>query len=138
MSRTTSRISPELDELSSDLFGRGLDALADGEELGVQVAIQYTNGKTAGFSFTDDGIEACLYGARQEIKHARDAARYALVYEGAIADEQGSYQPALLMEFAEKGRAAYSAYSLVDGIGEGDAFGWTEPAAAGEVENLLD
>ena len=41
------------------------------------------------------------------------------------------------LEFGERGWRSYSAYSLVDGIGTGDGFTWTDPAPAGEVPPLL-
>ena len=66
-----------------------------------------------------------------------DPVRYALAYEGAVADERGAYQDAVLLEFGERGRTSFSAFSLVDGKGTGDNFAWTDPAPAGEVENLL-
>ena len=59
------------------------------------------------------------------------------MYEGAIADAEGTYQDALILEFGEKNYRSFSAYSLVDGKGEGEGFTWTEPAPAGELEPLL-
>ena len=65
------------------------------------------------------------------------ARRYAITYEGAVADETGAYADALLLEFGERGYRSYSAYSLVDGRGTGDGFTWTDPAPAGEMPPLL-
>ena len=106
-------ISPELDELSSELMGDAFDILADGGELNVRLVVE-----DAG-----QGLGNPL--------------RYALVYEGAIADAEGAYQDALILEFGEKNYRSFSAYSLVDGKGEGEGFTWTEPAPAGELEPLL-
>ena len=105
-------------------------------------------GHVASYTFADDGPEECLEGARKKVRDlARshgdsgaklgDPMRYALAYEGAVADERGAYQDAVLLEFGERGRTSFSAFSLVDGKGTGDNFAWTDPAPAGEVENLL-
>ena len=130
-------VSPELDDLSSTLMGQAFDVLAEGVELNVILAVEDAAGNVASYTFADDGPEECLEGARKKVRDlARscgDAAaklgapvRYALAYEGAVADERGAYQDAV-----------FSAFSLVDGKGEGDNFAWTDPAPAGEVENLL-
>ena len=142
------RISPELDELSCDLMGVALDRLADGEEVNALLVVADAQGNAVDFEFADDSLEACLTGARGKV-HALvrgkgDASLglgkphyYALCYEGAIADEDGHYADALIMEFGEHGRQAYSAYSLFEGRGAGEDFAWTDPAPAGEVDNLL-
>ena len=141
-------ISPELDELSSELMGDAFDILADGGELNVRVVVEDEARNVASYEFADDGPEALLDGAHRRIvalvKQAGDAEqglgnplRYALVYEGAIADAEGAYQDALILEFGEKNYRSFSAYSLVDGRGEGEGFRWTEPAPAGELEPLL-
>lgn len=63
---------------------------------------------------------------------------YAIAYAGAIADEEGGFVDALILEFGEKGSdVAYSAYSLVEGVGAGDDFRYTDPAPAGEMPCLL-
>ena len=141
-------ISPELDELSSELMGDAFDILADGGELNVRLVVEDEARNVASYEFADDGPEALLDGAHRRIvalvKQAGDAEqglgnplRYALVYEGAIADVEGAYQDALILEFGEKNYRSFSAYSLVDGRGEGEGFRWTEPAPAGELEPLL-
>ena len=141
-------ISPELDELSSELMGDAFDILADGGELNVRLVVEDEARNVASYEFADDGPEALLDGAHRRIvslvKQAGDAEqglgnplRYALVYEGAIADAEGAYQDALILEFGEKNYRSFSAYSLVDGRGEGEGFRWTEPAPAGELEPLL-
>ena len=141
-------ISPELDELSSELMGDAFDILADGGELNVRLVVEDEARNVASYEFADDGPEALLDGAHRRIvalvKQAGDAEqglgnplRYALVYEGAIADVEGAYQDALILEFGEKNYRSFSAYSLVDDKGEGEGFTWTEPAPAGELEPLL-
>lgn len=141
-------ISPELDELSSELMGDAFDILADGGELNVRLVVEDEARNVASYEFADDGPEALLDGAHQRIvalaKEGGDAGqglgnplRYALVYEGAIADAEGACQDALILEFGEKNYRSFSAYSLVDGRGEGEGFRWTEPAPAGELEPLL-
>ena len=141
-------ISPELDELSSELMGDAFDILADGGELNVRLVVEDEARNVASYEFADDGPEALLDGAHRRIvalvKQAGDTEqglgnplRYALVYEGAIADAEGAYQDALILEFGEKNYRSFSAYSLVDGKGEGEGFRWTEPAPAGELEPLL-
>ena len=52
-------------------------------------------------------------------------------------DDEGAYEDALILEFAEAGSEAFSAYVLWDGFGAGDDFAWTDPAPAGQVESLL-
>lgn len=141
-------VSAELDELSCELMGQALDLLADGQDVNVLLAVEDAAGNIASFEFTDDGEAACLTGAYDKVRAlARskgDAScglgaprYYALCYEGAIADEEGAFANALIMEFGEKGEPAFSAYSLFEGRGAGDEFSWTDPAPAGEVEPLL-
>lgn len=142
------RISEALDELSCDLMGEALDRLAEGESMGVLLVVADANDQAVTFEFADDGEEACLNGARDKVRSlARskgDASLdlgkpryYALCYEGAVADETGQFVDALIMEFGERGRQAYSAFSFFDGRGEGEDFRWTDPAPAGEVDSLL-
>lgn len=142
-------ISPELDDLSSTLMGQAFDVLAEGVELDVILAVEDAAGHVASYTFADDGPEECLEGARKKVRslaHSHgdaaaklgDPVRYALAYEGAVADDRGAYQDAVLLEFGERGRTSFSAFSLVDGKGTGDNFAWTDPAPAGEVENLLE
>ena len=130
-------VSPETDELASTLMGDALDLLAAGEPFGVLLAVQISSGEVKSYEFEDDGPEACLEGARNRVSTLDDAVRYAIAYEGAVEDEDGSYADALLLEFGERGYRAYSAYSLIGGKGAGDGFTWTDPAPAGELEPLL-
>ena len=130
-------VSPETDELASTLMGDALDLLATGEPFGVLLAVQTSSGEVKSLEFEDDGPEACLEAARLRASEVPGAARYAIVYEGAVELEGEGFADALLLEFGERGYRAYSAYSLVDGKGAGDGFTWTEPAPAGEVDPLL-
>lgn len=141
-------ISPELDELSSTLMGDALDLLADGRDLNVLLVVEDADGNDASYEFSDDGSEALLEGARRQVRdlarthgdrsaHLGDPVRYALAFEGAVADEDSVFRDAVLLEFGERGRKSYSAYSLFEDKGAGDGFRWTEPEAAGEVASLL-
>lgn len=130
-------VSPQLDELSSTLMGDALDMLAEGAQIGVLVAMQDGRDAVECVTFADDGPDALLEGARSYVRGHRTAVRYAIAYEGAVGLEDGTFDDALLLEFGERGRPSFSAYSLFEGRGEGDAFRWTEPAPAGEEEPLL-
>ena len=143
-------MSAELDVLGSTLMGEALDALAAGESFGVLLAIQDAGGVVSSFEFSDDGAEACLKGAYDKVRALgkggsttrkgddfAEPVRYAIAYEGAVADKSGTFRDALMLEFGERGYRSYSAYSLLSGKGEGSGFAWTDPAPAGEVEPLL-
>ena len=130
-------VSPKTDELASTLMGDALDLLADGEPFVVLLAVQDESGEVSSYEFQDDGPEACLEGARARAAELPGAVRYAIAYEGAIEDEDGSFADALLLEFGERGYRSYSAFSLVDGKGTGDGFTWSDPAPAGELPPLL-
>jgi hypothetical protein len=141
-------VTPELDELSSTLMGDALDLLADGRDVDVLLVVEDADGATASYVFAEDGPEACLEGARSRVRELKrrhgdegsslsDPVRYAITYEGAVADESGAYQDALLLEFGERGYKSYSAFSYFEGKGAGDDFRWSDPAPAGELECLL-
>lgn len=98
--------------------------------------------------FDDDSAEQCLEAARTWVRNGargEDNARvigkptcYAIAYQGAIADEDEAFQDALILEFGDRGAACgYSAYSLIDGIGLGKRFRYTDPAPAGKLSCLL-
>lgn len=142
------RISAELDELSCGLMGEALDRLAEGADVNVLLAVGDAAGCVATYEFADDGEEACLAGARDKVRalvRAKGDASvglarpqyYAICYEGAVGGDDGSYADAVIMEFGERGRQAFSAYSLFEGRGAGEGFAWTDPAPAGEVHALL-
>ena len=131
-------VSPELDELSGDLIGEALDMLADGEEFGVLVAVEDENEEIETLDFSDDGPEECLEAAREYVCDLRDSlVRYTICYVGAIADEDGAYEDALIFEFGERGYEHFSGFMFFIGKGEGDNFAWTDPAPAGQIEPLL-
>jgi len=141
-------MSAELDELSSTLLGDALDLLAEGEPMGVLLVVEDAAGTDLSYAFADDGAEATLEAARQQVRtlarsHGAageglsDPVRYAIAYEGAIGLDDGSYADALILEFGERGYRSYSAYSLYEGRGTGDGFAWTDAAPAGEVDPLL-
>lgn len=130
-------VSPATDELASTLMGAAFDLLAAGDPFEVLLAVQDASGEVQSLEFEDDGPEACLDGARERVRSSDDAVRYAIAYEGAVEAEDGSYADALLLEFGERGYRAYSAFSLIDGKGQGDGFTWSDPAPAGELEPLL-
>lgn len=130
-------VSPELDELSGGLLAQALDMLADGEEFGVLVAVEDGNEEVETLDFSDDGPEECLDAAREYVRDCRDAVRYTLCYVGAVADETGAYEEALIFEFGERAYEHFSGYLFFTGRGEGDGFAWTDPAPAGEIEALL-
>ena len=141
-------ISPELDDLSSSLMGDAFDMLAAGEDLNVLLVVEDEKGNVAPYEFSDDGPEALLEGARTRVRdlaarkgdpkaHLGVPVRYAIAYEGAVEDEDTVFRDAVLLEFGERGRASYSAYTFYEGNGTGDGYRWTEPAAAGEETPLL-
>ncbi len=130
-------VSPQLDELSSTLMGDAFNLLAEGREVNVLLVLQNAAGEISSFEFADDGVQVLLDEARATVRKSRDAVRYALTYEAGVEVEDGSYADALILEFGEKGRASFSAYSFFEGRGAGDDFRWTDPAPAGEEEPLL-
>lgn len=139
-------VSPELDAMVGDLLASFLDALAEGEDPGVAVCVEDARANRFEAAFTDDGIEACLNGARRYVTdHAAGVReegigaleRYAIAYAGCV-DLDGGYQDALIVSFFERGQATgYSAYVLFDGVGEGEGFRWADPEPAGEEDPLI-
>jgi hypothetical protein len=134
---TYGSVSPELDELSSTLMGDALDLLAEGSDLDVLVVVEKASGEIESLTLSDDSEDQLLEGAHEIVRTTKGAVRYAIAYEAAIEMDDGTYADALLVEFGEKGRPSFSAYSLFEGKGMGDDFGWTDPAPAGEVDQLL-
>lgn len=141
-------VSPELDELAGGLMGQAFDALAEDGRVDVLLAVQDAAGHVASLAFCDDAPEECLAGARARVR-SLDASggdseaglgrpvRYAICYEGAVADDAGVFRDAVILEFGERGYLSFSAFSFVEGVGEGDDFRWTDPAPAGQLEPLL-
>ena len=131
-------VSPELDELSGDLIGEALDMLADGEDFGVLVSVEDENEEVETLDFSDDGPEECLDAAREYVSDLRESTlRFTICYVGAVADETGAYEDALIFEFGERGYEHFSGFMFFMGRGEGDGFAWTDPAPAGQIEPLL-
>ena len=141
-------VSEKLDELSSSLVGAALDLLADGHDVDVRLVVEDADDNVASYVFSDDGPEEVLLAARDRVTQLAashgdggeglgDPIRYALTYEGMVADEDGAYRDALILEFGECGWKAYSAFSLYEGKGAKGDFAWTDPAPAGEIEPLL-
>lgn len=150
-------ISEALDALSCELLGESLDMLADGKEILAVASVTDADGERLTCAFEEDSPELCLEAARDWVRTggkttgtASQAGRkvigrpqcYAIAYEGAVADGQGedgdAYNDALILEFGERGsETAYSAYVLVDNVGGGDDFRYTDAEPAGELPNLL-
>ena len=141
-------VSERLDALAAELLADGLDRVAEGTAVNVLLAVEDGAGSVASYEFADDGPEQCLEAGRACVRRlAREGGdgeagierpvRYALCYEGAVADEDGAFQDALILEFGERGYRSYSGYSLFEGRGTGDGLAWTDPAPAGELEPLL-
>lgn len=141
-------VSPQLDALAAELLGDALDIVAEGGPVDVLLVVEDAQGTIASCVFADDGPEQCLEAARDRVRELKRKkgdesaklgapVRYALCYEGAVADELGAYQDALILEFGERGYRSYSGYSFFEGRGTGDNLAWTDPAPAGEIEPLL-
>lgn len=145
-------ISAEVDQLSCELMGEALDMLADGAEILAVASVVDSKGVRLTCAFDEDSPDVCLEAAREWVRRGgcatgeakpKDLGRaqcYAIAYQGAIASEdgEGAFHDALIVEFGERGQeCAYSAYVLVEGIGAGDAFRYTDPAPAGELDCLL-
>ena len=113
-------VSPELDRMSCDMMGEFLDALAEGDVPGVVACVE----DAAGNGSPEDGVGP--------------AVRYAILYLGCIQEMDGAYNDAMITVFGEKGSAsAYSAFTLVKGMGQGENFMWSDPEPAGEEQLLL-
>lgn len=141
-------VSAQTDELGSTLMGEALDRLAAGEDFSVVATAADSQGQRVTCEFDDDSAEVCLEAAREWVRRgakAQDGSKvigkptcYAIAYQGAVADEDDAFQDALILEFGDRGAVCgYSAYSLIDGIGSGKRFRYTDPAPAGELSCLL-
>lgn len=141
-------VSAQTDELGSTLMGEALDRLAAGDDLSVVATAADSQGQRMTCEFDDDSAEQCLEAARTWVRngaHDEDnacvigkPACYAIAYLGAVADEDDVFRDALILEFGDRGATCgYSAYVLVEGIGKGDRFRYTNPAPAGELACLL-
>ena len=141
-------VSERLDALAAELLADSLDRVAEGTAVNVLLAVEDGAGSVASYEFADDGPEQCLEAGRACVRRlAREQGdaeaglgrpvRYALCYEGAVADEGGAFRDAVILEFGERGYRSYSGYSLFQGRGTGDGLAWTDPAPAGELDPLL-
>lgn len=141
-------VSAQTDELGSTLMGEALDRLAAGEDFSVVATATDSQGQRMTCEFDDDSAEQCLEAARTWVRNGargEDNARvigkpacYAIAYLGAVADEDDVFRDALILEFGERGaECGYSAFSLVEGVGSGKRFRYTDPAPAGELSCLL-
>lgn len=141
-------VSAQTDELGSTLMGEALDRLAAGEDFSVVATAADSQGQRMTCEFDDDSAEQCLEAARTWVRNGargEDNARvigkpacYAIAYLGAVADEDDVFRDALILEFGERGaECGYSAFSLVEGVGSGKRFRYTDPAPAGELSCLL-
>lgn len=148
MAEHTTGVSEKTDQLSSTLLGIALDLVAEGQNMGVLLAVEDAHNTVASYEFLNDGEVACLDAAREKVGLLQRAGgdseaglskpvRYALIYDGAIEVDDGEYADALLFEFGEKGWPAWSAYCCYEGKGQQENFAWANPAPAGEVDNLL-
>ena len=137
-SRGPEAVSPELDTLSCDLIETALDALADGSELGVIAAYENASGTRNSQVFDEDSPDACIDAAHSYIRSRKDAVRYGIVYDGAVARKNGAFEDAVILEFGEKGHdCAFSAYVLYRSAGNPDRFSWADPEPAGELKLLI-
>ena len=101
-SRGPEAVSPELDTLSCDLIESALDTLAEGGELGVIAVYENASGARSNQVFDGDSPDACIDAAHSYIRTRKDAVRYGIVYDGAIAERNGSFKDAVILEFGEK------------------------------------
>ena len=139
-------VSPELDAMVCDLLDDFLNALADGEELGVVLIAEDSNANRYQAYFTEDGPEACLEGAQHFIEanaagiqsdHVGPLDRYAIAYAGGV-ELDCEFQDAIIVSFYQRGMSVgYSAYVLYSGAGTGEGFMWCDPEPAGEEPSLL-
>lgn len=145
-SGTEGVVSPELDAMVGDVLGAFLDELAAGSDPGVVLCLEDANANRYEAAFTEDGVEACLAGARKFLQanrgglpgeHVGPVERYAIAYVGCV-ELEGSYQDAILVSFYEQGLGTgFSAYVQFEGMGTGDGFMWSDPAPAGEEDPLI-
>ena len=139
-------VSPELDTMVCDLIDDFLNELADGRDPGVLLVAEDEHANRYQASFTEDGTEACIEGARHFVERSVDGIpsdhvgplkRYAIGYVGGVELDDG-FEDAVLVSFYERGmEVGYSAYVLYRGFGAGDSFMWSDPEPAGEEPPLL-
>lgn len=141
-----SPVSPELDTMVCDLLDDFLNALADGDDPGVLLAVEDAHANRYQATFTEDGPQACIEGAEHFVQsnvdgvqsdHVGPIDRYAIAYAGAVELEEG-FEDAIIVTFYQRGLAcAYSAYLLYANAGQGENFMWSDPEPAGEEPALI-
>ena len=139
-------VSPELDTMVCDLLDDFLGALAAGEDPGVLLCIEDAHANRYEAAFTEDGIGACIEGARHFVERnagglPADAVgpidRYAIAYAGGV-ELDGCFEDAVLVSFYQHGmESGYSAYLLYQGAGAQDGFMWSDPEPAGAEDPLI-
>lgn len=139
-------VSFELDALVCDLLDGVLDALANGEDLGVALIVEDAQANRYQVCFTEDGPEECLAAAQSFVashaqgiqgEHVGPVDRYALAYAGGV-ELDGVFEDAVIVSFYQRGMSmGYSAYVLYAGAGSGDDFTCCDPQPAGEEPPLL-
>lgn len=139
-------VSPELDAMVCDLLDDFLNALADGEDLGVVLVAEDANANRYQACFTEDGSEECLEGARHFVEsnaagiqsdHVGPLDRYAIAYAGGV-ELDCEFQDAIIVSFYQRGMTCgYSAYVLYANAGQGENFMWSDPEPAGEEPALF-
>ena len=141
-------VSQELDRMSCDMMDEFLFSLSEGEDPGVVACIEDADGNRAAVAFSEDGDEVCLQAADSFVTTAAregspedgvgQAVRYAILYLGCVQEMDGAYNDAMITVFGEQGApSAYSAFTLVKGIGQGENFMWSDPEPAGEEPLLV-
>ncbi len=141
-------VSQELDRMSCDMMDEFLFSLSEGEDPGVVACIEDADGNRAAVAFSEDGDEVCLQAADSFVTTASregspedgvgQAVRYAILYLGCVQEMDGAYNDAMITVFGEQGApSAYSAFTLVKGIGQGENFMWSDPEPAGEEPLLV-
>ncbi len=127
-------ISPELDALACALIGYAIEAL-EADQLCPTVALDC---EQAFVSFSEDTPDNCYRQACEYVAAAGAAAsRYAIVADGFVqADETAEAQPAILVEFGERGMEnAWSGHLFY--MREGEEILVTDPQPAGAEPLLL-
>lgn len=144
-------ISDQLEALAGSLINYSLDLLGEVGELSPTLAAENAAGDPVLLSFDDEDVEECLDEIRARLRASAAGkqgleglkgvpVRYAIAYDGAVQlpDSPDGYEPALIVEYGEKGMTqGYSAYLLYQNAGDSQEFAWTDPAAAGEGELLV-
>ncbi len=140
-------ISAELDSLTVALIEYGLDELASTGQLSVSLALGDEDGNATLLSFDDDDFDESIDEAHATVQRSAGqvvegltsaCVRYAVAYDGAIDEDGSGYEPALIVEYGERGMSrGYSAYLTYENPGEPQDFVCSQAAPAGVVELLI-